>query len=415
MKDRTLRVYLDGVPTGLVEQTPQGALGFSYHPDYESLDSPTPLSLSLPLKSRRHSNKAIRAFLDGLLPDNQAARERLARDYGVSPNNPFGLLRHIGRDAAGAVQILPSDAEASDASARTGDIEWLSDDDFGTLTRGLAENGADWDPGRHGGRWSLAGAQPKIALFRDPATAAWGIPRDSTPTTHIVKPAIEGLASHHVNETLCLRTARETGILATTIEVADVDGLQAVVVERYDRARDRTGRWGRIHQEDMCQALAVHPSLKYQSDGGPGVAEIGSLLSALREDDRDPTAKAFFKAFAFNILVGGTDAHAKNYSLILAGDLVRLAPLYDVASAAIYPQQERLRSAMKIGDTWRMPDVTDRDWTTTARRLGLTADIALETVEDLRSAIPDALARAVASLPTDVQPSASRMAEQIIK
>ena len=36
----------------------------------------------------------------------------------------------------------------------------------------------------------------------------------------------------------------------------------------------------------------------------------------------------------FNWLIAGTDAHAKNFSLLIApGPQIRLAPLYDLASA----------------------------------------------------------------------------------
>lgn len=101
----------------------------------------------------------------------------------MSPANPFALLTHLGRDAAGAVQILPPDDPASDATARDGDIEWLTAADFATMAHDLAAHGDDWDPGRYSGRWSLAGAQPKMALFLDRDAGRWGIPRDSTPTT----------------------------------------------------------------------------------------------------------------------------------------------------------------------------------------------------------------------------------------
>lgn len=123
---RRLRAYLDGVPVGTVEQTPQGALSFAYDEDYRRDPESTPLSLSMPLARDRHGNKAVRAYLDGLLPDSQPARQRWAREFNVSANNPFALLRHVGMDAAGAVQMLPVEVPATDAAARDGDVEWLA-------------------------------------------------------------------------------------------------------------------------------------------------------------------------------------------------------------------------------------------------------------------------------------------------
>lgn len=413
---RQLRIYLDGVPIGTAEQTPQGALSFVYDEEYRLGDlEATPLSLSMPLGRPQHGTKQVRAYLDGLLPDSQSARQRWAREYNVSANSPFALLSHVGRDAAGAVQVLPPDADASDALARNGDIEWLSDDDFAAMAHDLAAHGEDWDPGRFGGRWSLAGAQPKMALHRDPGTRRWGIPRDSTPTTHIIKPAIEGFAQHHINEALCLRAAHEAGLSAAVVDLVEVADVQAVISHRYDRYQEDDGRWVRIHQEDLCQALAVHPERKYQSDGGPGVGDVADLLARLSIVDREISAERFFKGLVFNVLIGGTDAHAKNCSLILSGPRAQIAPLYDVASAAPYSQHERLSTPMKVGEHWKMLDVTKADWAKVGRLFGIDADLAVTQVEGLRELLPGAFARAAASLPDDARAEAERMAGRIIE
>jgi len=369
----------------------------------------------MPLPSPTHRNKQVRASLEGLLPDSEGARARWARQFNVSANNPFALLSHVGRDAAGAVQLLPLDVDPSDALSRDGDIEWLSDDDFAEIVRDLARSGDQWDPGRDGGRWSLAGAQPKLALFRDPLTHRWGIPHDSTPTTHIVKPAVEGYAEHHVNEALCLTAASEAGLLAARSELLEVGDVQAVISHRYDRRQDPDGRWVRVHQEDFCQALSVHPSQKYQADGGPGVTAMAGVLARLSVDDRRLSAERLFQALVFNVLIGGTDAHAKNYSLVLIGQRVQVAPLYDVASAACYPQHQRLSSPMKIGQHWKSLDVTTADWVAVALRLGIAGERGLAWVAALRASLPDAFARALKSLPADAHDVANRMAERIVE
>lgn len=413
MAARTLRVYLDGTLIGTATQSSQGSLGFNYDDEYIVMADPTPLSLSLPVLSNRHRDKAVRAYMEGLLPDSEGARQRWASEYHVSPNNPFALLAHVGRDAAGAVQILPPEVDPADARARTGDIEWVSGTDFVDLVQDLATHQYDWDPGRFGGRWSLAGAQPKIALFRDPQSGQFGIPRDSTPTTVIVKPAIARYAQHHINEALCQRAANEAGLLAAESEVLEVGDVQVLVSTRYDRVYDGT-TWHRVHQEDMCQALSVHPSLKYQSDGGPAVGDIADLLNRLPIEDRDVNAERFFKSLAYNVLIGGTDAHAKNYSLILIGSRAQVSPLYDAASAAPYDQRERLLSSMKIGDHWRMLDATNSDWRKVGRRLGIPGDQAVAWVDDLRDQLSGAFERAAASLPIAVRSEAERMSERII-
>lgn len=121
-----LNVYLDGVLAGQLAQASGGALTFSYDDTYTKRHNPTPLSLSMPLSGSRHSNRVVSAWLDGLLPDNLGVREEWGRRFEVSPRNPFALLRHVGRDAAGAVQVLPVDIDPSDAAQGTGNVRRLS-------------------------------------------------------------------------------------------------------------------------------------------------------------------------------------------------------------------------------------------------------------------------------------------------
>lgn len=410
-----LRAFLDGTPVGSFTQSAQGALGFRYDTSYVARPDATPLSLSLPFAGPGHSNRTVRAWLDGLLPDNQQVRERWGRQYGASANNPFALLRHVGRDAAGAIQILPPGDDPGDATERRGDVEWLSDGEVVAMLAELAAQGADWNPGRSTGRWSLAGAQAKVALYRDPDTARWGVPRDSTPTTHILKPVIRGLADHHLNEVLCLSAARVVGIPAATVDVIEADGVQAMVATRYDRAARADGVLGRLHQEDLCQALSVHPTQKYQSDGGPGVGEIADLIGRLDLRDRAVTASRFLEALAFNVAVGGTDAHAKNYSLLLAGDRARLAPLYDVSSAAPYAFDGPAVGAMRIGAHWVLREIGPSDWARVARRLRLDRDTALGRVQSIYAAVPAAFASAAAGLPESLRARAASIADAVAR
>lgn len=113
MADKELKAYLDGVLAGVVRQTPQGNTTFSYDDEYRRAADSTPLSLSMPLTRERHPSRAISPFLQGLLPDNDARLARLAAEFQTS-TNPFALLTHIGRDAAGAVQLLPPGANSDD-------------------------------------------------------------------------------------------------------------------------------------------------------------------------------------------------------------------------------------------------------------------------------------------------------------
>lgn len=399
MADKELLAYMDGQLAGLVSQTPQGNTTFTYDEAYRQSEDATPLSLSMPLTRERHASRAIMPFLMGLLPDNEARLARLAAEYKTS-TNAFALLTHIGRDAAGAIQLLPADARSTDAAERRGDIGALSQSDFDALIRDIVEHSDTWGT-RTGveARWSLPGAQPKIALFQfDDGT--WGLPRDSTPTTHILKPAIAPYSDHDINEHVTMGAAEkfgltvaDHGILTTTA------GDRVFVTGRYDRAMVN-GRWARLHQEDVCQALSVPPSKKYQSDGGPGVAQIADLLrdSVPDLDARQRAREQFFGALTFAVASACTDAHAKNYSLLLSGRTVALAPLYDLGTHAPYPSASPLQSAMKVGDTYRIDGISKGALVAAARRLSLDEQWADHRIDEIRSGVARAFAEAADSV-----------------
>ena len=226
----------------------------------------------------------------------------------------------------------------------------------------------------------LAGAQPKIALLRE--GDRWGRPIGRTPTTHILKPALAGIDGHDLNEHLCLRAAARLGLRSVHTRVEAFEDERAIVVERYDRlAWD--GAWRRIHQGDMCQALGLPPSLKYQSDGGPSAAHLVDLFrSSMPPAEADVAVGAFVDALVFNWLIAGPDAHAKNYALLLAGPQVRLAPLYDIASALVYAELRvpKVKLAMKVGGYHLLTAIGRTAWERFADDLHLDAGHLLDRI-----------------------------------
>ncbi len=384
-----LAVHMSGRLVGTLDAADRRSLRFSYDPDYAAGPASTPLSVSMPLRISPYLHATIHPYLWGLLPDNDRVLERWAREFGCSPTDVAGLLRGVGADVAGAAQYVIPDRAPEES--RPGDVEWLSDDDVARFLRDLRRDATTWHPHSQG-RWSLAGAQAKIALLYDQADDRWGIPSGATPTTHIVKPAIGGLDDFDINEHLCLAAARRVGLIAATTSIRTFGAERALVVERYDRIIDDSGAVVRVHQEDLCQALSVHPDRKYEVDGGPGAEQLGRLI---REVAGDRDAARFFDALAFNWLVLATDGHAKNYSLLLSGHQVRLAPLYDVASAlahVAHPRKARL--AQKIGGEHRPSFIQRRHWERLARSIGLGSDEAPARIRALAAHLPDALADA---------------------
>lgn len=412
MKARELTVVMSGRVAGrIVEQ--EGRLRLRYDPGYRGVDA-TPLSVSLPTELPDHAHGPVSAFLWGLLPDDERVLRRWARDYQVSAASPVALLSSpVGADCAGAVQFVdPSRADA--LLERPGSIDWLTESDVAAKIRGLRSDSATWLGERiKTGQFSLAGAQAKTALRFDPNLARWGVPHGPEPTSHILKPGISDLEGHALNEHLCLAAAHHLGLRAAHSTHRMFEDQPVLVVRRFDRL-SRDGQLLRVHQEDLCQALAVRPDRKYQQEGGPSPEDVGRLLRRLLPAPQASVAIGqFVDALLFNWLIGGTDAHAKNHGLLLSGRQVRFAPLYDVASMLPYEHDPlQLRLAMRIGGEYRLKAIRPRDWEKLASSLDLDADAVRIRAGDLAGRIADAIATAVAALPVEARDT--RMPERLL-
>ena len=362
---------------------------FSYSDNYQGL----PVSLSLP---REEPTNNARPYLEGLLPDNWSVRVQWGRDFHVNPRNPFKLLAHTGNDAPGAIQLVPT---GTTLDMGPGAAMPLNEVSLSTLIHQVAGDEGYWSPplaGPHG-RFSLAGAQRKTALYQIGA-GQWALPYGRFPSTHIIKPEIgRAFPLSDVNEAVCLRAMNALGISAAQVTVTEFGQVRASVIERYDRIRTSQGV-DRVHQEDMCQILAVMPEKKYAVDGGPGVTAILDILTSHATPE---CPYRFIEQLTFNVAILGTDAHAKNFSVLHYRDgRTELAPAYDVASWAPYDAplgQSRggARLAMPIGGSNKFHEINERRWVKVAQIAGLHEDRVIELTRRVLHHSPDALADAI--------------------
>lgn len=384
---RALDTYLHGRLIGTFTQDPQ--VQFTYHPDHLRPDS-TPLSLSMPLSNATYRQSVALPWLDGLLPDSQDVRDRWGASFGVPGKNQFALLTHMGLDAPGAVQLVPTGTPV----AGEGHLQSLDDRQLGRRLRDLGAEPDNWTA--TGERWSLGGAQSKFALrWKD----GWHEAIGDEPTTHIFKPGVAGFRGQALNEHLTMTAARNLGLPAAETRYELFDGEPAIIITRYDRA-DVAGHILRAHQEDVCMALSVARGKKYESDGGPGAARILDLLRG--SENSLENIHRFLDALVFNYLIGASDGHAKNYSILLKGRAVSLAPLYDLASSLPYdtaPDSGLRKLAMAVGGEKQFGQVRDENWDRLARRARIDTDWLRSRVRRLAMDLPDALHTAIAATP----------------
>lgn len=397
-----LLILVEGELAGRVLADKSGRLSLRYEKAWRESPQSYSLSASMPLAEITYSQRSVWPYLWNFLPENPNVLQRWAQQYHVSAGNPFKLLAHVGADVPGAAQFIPPERRAEIQSEQYPVIEWISIDELRErLILLRADVSAVRRPGDLG-KMSLPGAQAKTAFYWDRKTNRWGVPRGRTPTTHIIKPCIPGFDGLVENEHLCQEIAARLEMPAARSFVLMLD-QPYIVVERYDRLPPAPGTElpRRIHQEDTCQALGLMPTRKYQEDGGPGISQIITLIrrvSASPEVD----VERFLKANMFNWLIGGTDAHAKNYSFLIGeGDEIRLAPLYDLSSQLPYPELIAQRVAMKIGDHYDFARVTPADWRAVARSCALDEEQILGMLADMARALPDVIFAAHAQARTD--------------
>ena len=386
-----LIVLLGDKAIGVVRRDKRGRLKFTYEEEWRTARGAYPLSLSMPLAASEHGHAAIEAFLWGLLPDNEFVLGKWAQKFQVSARNAFALISNVGEDCAGAVQFVRPDRLETVLENRSGAIEWIDEAGIASRLRDLRVDNSAWRRPADTGQFSLAGAQPKTALyFMDDR---WGVPSGRTPTTHILKPPTGEFDGYAENEHFCLMLARELGLPTASSSIQRFGSELAIVLERYDR-RTVDGQIIRVHQEDICQALSVLPTRKYQNEGGPGVPQIYELLHAVSGAPREDV-ETFINAVIFSWLIGGTDAHAKNYSILIgAGGRARLAPLYDLASALPYDglQFQKLKLAMKVGDEYKLQDIGVKQWKDLAGQIKTPEDKVIQQAASMVDNMPDACA-----------------------
>ena len=380
--------------------------------DSEWVASPLrrPLSLSLPFTpgNRPHKGDVVRFYFENLLPDSKDIRERVARRYQVGSTDAYTLLREIGRDCVGALQIVP--AGGTPPTDLRVQAEPLSDAQVAQLIRLTVQPAAYGDREvRDDFRISIAGAQEKTALTF--WQGRWCRPLGATPTTHIFKLPMGVIGNlqldmrHSVeNEWLCAQLVAAFGLPVAHCEMLQFEDQKILGVERFDR------RWGqgeqllRLPQEDMCQATGTSPVLKYEADGGPGVDRIMALLDGSAERERD--RYRFFMAQLLFWMLSATDGHAKNFSLFLrAQGAFEMAPLYDVLS--VYPMLgegpgklsvHRARMAMAVRSKnahWQVNKILLRHWQAVGARYGI--------VSPRGFGVDDLIEKAVQHTPAAVQ------------
>ena len=377
--NRILEVWLLGQSVGQLIQA-DGRLSFSYSPRWLQSPSAQPLSRSLPLRPESFDDKATRPFFAGLLPEGDK-RKLVAMALQVSPQNDYALLNGIGGECAGAVTLLEPGQQPTGLPSEQY-VRWLDDGELIAILDELPRR--PMLAGKDGLRLSLAGAQDKLPVVF--INGHIGLPKQNTPSSHILKPAISAVEGSVYNEGFCMALAMRLKLSVASTSIRRVADRVYLLVERYDRLRQPDGSLQRLHQEDFCQALGVAPEYKYQNEGGPDLTQCFDLIRKATRPSA-PQVLRLLDYVIFNALIGNHDAHAKNFSLIYTRRGTVLAPLYDTLSTAVYANLTD-KMAMKIGSKYKFTEVQKQHWEQFAQAAGLSPVQVKKRILTLASLLP---------------------------
>ncbi|AZW31406.1 type II toxin-antitoxin system HipA family toxin [Bordetella bronchiseptica] len=424
---RSLSIWTNGVRVGRWTVPARGEMELQYDVDWVRADVGRPLSLSLPFNLQNLPLKGERVanYFDNLLPDSDAIRRRVAERFRTGSVDPFDLLKAIGRDCVGAVQIL-EDEEIPEGFDRIEGVP-LSEEDIErhlieTVTPRAFAAGRDPDADF---RISLAGAQEKTAFLW--WGGQWLAPRGATSTSHIFKLPLGLVGGRRAdfstsvdNEWLCLKLLKAYGLDVAEASIATFGQQRVLVVERFDRRVAPNGQWlMRLPQEDFCQVEGCSPLRKYENEGGPG---LKALFATLRQSVNAAVDMRTLMAVQILFwLLRAPDGHAKNFSIqLLPRGRFQLTRLYDVMSAYPVlgdganqwsPFEIKLAMAL-IGKNrhYEMHGIQRRHFNSTAQKVGY-GPTAEPIIEDLLARTPAIIAAVQADLPQDFSP---RVADSVL-
>ena len=313
------------VPVGHISNS-----GFAYDDAYLHGEDARPISVSLPLQEDAFSPQRTKCFFDGLLPEG-FTRRTVAQWMPVSGDDYLSILAGLGKECLGAIQIVcePDEIPAHYQKLTLPQVQALAAEGATQSAKLVTKS-----------HLSLTGASGKVGLYYDAANNAWYQPFGTAPSTHIVKQSHVRLSGIVVNELLCLHTAKKCGIDVPDCFILDTGGVAdeniLFATARYDRPFIAESRIidglpcpQRLHQEDFAQALGIPATEKYEPTGGAYLKDAFTLIKKQSANPLEDQLK-LWDMTAFNFLIGNTDNHLKNFSLLYDASLssVRLAPAY---------------------------------------------------------------------------------------
>lgn len=416
---RNLKVYLEFegsfMHVGNIVGNSHVDACFQYSRKYLELPDCRPISISLPLSDEIYSAEKTRTFFEGLLPEG-FSRKAVANWIKSDENDYISILSVLGRECIGAIKIVENEKnEEEDGYEPLSSVQVreLAAEGTGRSTQILMET-----------HISLAGASGKVGLYHDGNNDKWYLPKGNAPSTHIVKQSHVRFSKMVLNELMCIHTAGELGIdvpesfIINTGMGYDSEILYATT--RYDRVfkGKETGTGlkvpNRLHQEDFAQALSIPADEKYERTNN---GYLGKMFELVRQNCSDPILEQnkLWRLICFNFLIGNTDCHIKNYSLLYGENLkqISLAPAYDIVCTGIYNMTDEM--SFFIGDELNIKRMNRQVFAKASDETGMTEKLSMKIFDEVAEGFEKALQKTSEALAASGFEEAKGFAQRIIE
>jgi len=351
-----LLTYLDGIYLGkIILDGPSETYGLEYD---ETWLEGGGFPVSPHLKFHKSTDDSVRRFLANLLPEGRWLEE-LSLSAHISKSNTFGLIAAIGAETTGALTFRMGGAGSK---TNTTNFRPIGTHELEERIRERNDRPISlWD-GKH--RLSTAGVQDKLPVLIMP-DGSFGFGEGDLASTHILKFDTRQNIHLVLNEYICMTLARLAGLPAANVKFERM-GEPVLVVERFDRKWRGDRLIKRQHLIDGCQMLDLLPTYKYERPFGKtghaaGLRNGASLpmLFNSAKSCRVPalTIRDMLSWTLFQLLIGNSDAHAKNISFFVGKEGIDLAPAYDLVCLDVCGDQYDRDMAMAIGDVFDPDDI----------------------------------------------------------
>ena len=417
MKELHVSIEKNGelIPVGTITGETAANACFRYLDEYRDSGG-APISINLPLQEDAFTAEQTTSYFEGLLPEG-FTRRTVAQWMHVDEGDYLSILHGLGRECLGAVCIT-DDNDSVSAS-----YERITEAEVRELAAEGATKSAELVTKSH---LSLTGASGKVGLYFDNRTGTWYLPHGTAPSTHIVKQSHVRLEAIVTNERLSMMTAARCGLDTPESFMINIgkggDHEVLFATQRYDRLFEQGSKVidglpkpYRLHQEDFAQAMGIPAAAKYERVPR---GYLKGMFEILRKYSANPIADQLklWDTVVFDYLIGNTDAHIKNFSLLYGKGLqqIRLAPAYDIVSTVIYEQSTR-DMAFRIGDALSLDDLTGNSFRQAAREVGLGESMAMRRFDVMVKRFRSALHASAEKLQSAGYPKAAEIEDRILQ